>query len=84
MEYLAEARLWKQQLAAGTLDFPSTPERVKDRIATRVMLARSHWKSYLGHLNMARCDEDLKKLQRGEMSYADFMARWDIRNKGQK
>jgi hypothetical protein len=82
-EYLAEARLWKQELVAGTLDFPSTPERVNDRIASRVKLARAHWKGYLAYKSMCECDADYKRRLRGEMSHADFMAKWDTR-KGQK
>jgi hypothetical protein len=80
MEYLAEARTWKQQLVAGTLDFPSTPERVTERIASRVKLARLHWKTYLGHLRMECCDADLKRFRNGEITYAEFMSKWDIRN----
>jgi hypothetical protein len=64
MAYLAKAR------ASGE------PEAV----AFNVKLARLHWKTYLGHLRMQQCDADLKRFQRGEITYADFMGKWDIRN----
>lgn len=53
-----------------------------EEIAFNVRLARLHWKTYLGHLRMAQCDADLKRFQRGEITYTEFMGKWDIR-KGQ-
>lgn len=75
--YLADARGVKQRLAAGTPDFLDCPAKIK----ASVILARSHWKTYLGYLSMDRCDADLKRLQRREITYAEFMGKWDIRDK---
>jgi len=74
--YLTEAREWKQRLVAGTLDFPLKPEWAKERIASRVKLARLHWRSYLGYLRNDHCAADLRRFKRGDITYTDFMSKW--------
>lgn len=64
LEYLARARMGGE------------PERV----AFNVKLARSSWRTYLCYRRLDECDADLKKRLRGEMSHAEFMNKWDIRN----
>lgn len=64
--YLAEARM---------VDDPVEKAR-------KIWWARSCWKTYLGFLRMDRCDADLKRFRRGEITYQDFMSKWDIRGKG--
>lgn len=75
LDYLAEARAMKWRLDAGK------PGLLDDfiRLGRLVGLARSQWKIYRGYLNMDRCDADLKRLQRGEISHAEFMSKWDPR-----
>lgn len=54
-------------------------DRGADNIASYVRFARSQWKMYLSYLSLKRCDDDLKRLRRGEMRYSEFMAKWDTR-----
>lgn len=49
------------------------------RVAFNVRMARSSWRTYLGYLRMDKCDADLKRFQRGEISFAEFMGKWDPR-----
>lgn len=44
--------------------------------AFNVKLARSEWRTYLGYLRMDQCDADLKRFQRGQMTYQEFMNKW--------
>lgn len=75
LAYLAEARAIKRRLAMGEPDFLDSLERVQ----SRVRFARSQWKTYLGHLRMDQCEADIERLRRREITYAEFMSKWDIR-----
>lgn len=77
LAYLAEARAVKHRLAIGEAKPMDNPQRV----AFNVRMARSSWKTYLGALRMDQCDADLKRFRRGEITYQDFMDKWDIRER---
>jgi hypothetical protein len=67
-----ERRLAMEYLAKARASFDEAPRTFN------LTLARLHWKTYLGHLRMERCDADLKRFQRGEITYTEFMKKWDI------
>jgi hypothetical protein len=48
-----------------------------------VRLARSTWRTYLGYLRLDQCDADLKRFRRGEITYREFMDKWDIRKENE-
>jgi hypothetical protein len=54
------------------------------RVAFNVRLARSSWKTYLGYLRLDACDEDVKRLQRREITFGEFMSKWDPRKGADK
>lgn len=69
---LAEARDIKKRAAAGEAYDWEIP-----RIATRVKLARLHWRTYLGYVRGDRMNEDIKRIGAGEMTHAEFQAKWE-------
>lgn len=71
-EYLAAAREVKRRLDA----IPDVPADLPRAVAFNVRMARSSWKTYLGYLRMDQCDADLKRFQRGQMTYQEFMDKW--------
>lgn len=77
LAYLAEARAIKRRLDAGKPDFLDSFERV----AFKVKMARSSWKTYLGHLRMDQCEADIERLRRGEITYQNFMDKWNIQER---
>lgn len=71
LKYLADARAMKARLIAGE---PNVLDNL-ERVSTYAELARLHWKSYLSYAKLDECDADMKLLQAGKITYAEFMAK---------
>jgi hypothetical protein len=65
-EYLAEARDAKARGDAS-------------RVRSRVELARLSWRGYLSYRRLDQMDADFWRYRKGEMTHAEFMAKWDLR-----
>jgi hypothetical protein len=77
LELLAQARDLKQSASAGLLQ----SWEMADRLPSIVRRARLSWQTYLSYLRLDRMDGDIVRLKNREISHADFMAKWDFRNK---
>jgi hypothetical protein len=53
-----------------------------ERRSHYVKLARLSWKTYCGYLRTDHCAADVRRLKLGQITYAEFMSKWDPR-KGQ-
>lgn len=47
-----------------------------NRATYYVTLARLYWRSFLTYRSVQRCDADMKRCRRGEMTYAAFIEKW--------
>lgn len=50
---------------------------------TYVALARSEWRSYLSFRRIGRMNADARRMHRGQMKPADFIAKWQLKDENQ-
>lgn len=47
-----------------------------ERATHHAKLARLYWRSFLSFRSLQRCDADMKRCRRGEMTYGAFIEKW--------